>query len=186
MLSIEPGLLIWTIITFAILLIVLRKIAWKPLLSALEQRESTIRNSLDEAQRVRQESEQLLAENRRILANANRESARILEQGREEAERLRREQEEAEAAAERKRLGAERAEAEAETKREQAAAAKAQADADAMATRAQELLRQLELIALHAVVREYEPPARPLLRGMAPIARHRLRKGRLQRRPGRA
>jgi F-type H+-transporting ATPase subunit b len=89
MLSIEPGLLIWTIITFVILLIVLRKIAWTPLLSALEQRESTIRNSLDEAQRVRQESEQLLAENRRILANANRESARILEQGREEAERLR-------------------------------------------------------------------------------------------------
>ena len=89
MLSIEPGLLIWTIITFVILLIVLRKVAWTPLLSALEQRESTIRNSLDEAQRVRQESEQLLAENRRILANANRESARILEQGREEAERLR-------------------------------------------------------------------------------------------------
>jgi F-type H+-transporting ATPase subunit b len=89
MLSIEPGLLIWTIITFVILLIVLRKVAWTPLLSALEQRESTIRNSLDEAQRVRQESEQLLAENRRILANANRESARILEQGREEAERHR-------------------------------------------------------------------------------------------------
>jgi F-type H+-transporting ATPase subunit b len=88
MLSIEPGLLIWTIITFVTLLIVLRRVAWKPLLTALEQRESTIRNSLDEAQRARQESEQLLAENRRILANANRESARILEQGREEAERL--------------------------------------------------------------------------------------------------
>jgi F-type H+-transporting ATPase subunit b len=89
MLSIEPGLLIWTIITFVILLIVLRKVAWRPLLAALEQRESTIRNSIDEAQRARQESEQLLAENRRILANANRESAHILEQGREEAERLR-------------------------------------------------------------------------------------------------
>jgi F-type H+-transporting ATPase subunit b len=89
MLSIEPGLLIWTIITFVILLIVLQKVAWKPLLAALEQRESTIRNALDEAQRARQESEQLLAENRRILANANREVTRILEQGREEAERLR-------------------------------------------------------------------------------------------------
>jgi F-type H+-transporting ATPase subunit b len=89
MLSIEPGLLIWTIITFVILLIVLRKVAWRPLLAALEQRENTIRNALDEAQRTRQESEQLLAENRRILANANREATRILEQGREEAERLR-------------------------------------------------------------------------------------------------
>jgi F-type H+-transporting ATPase subunit b len=89
MLRIEPGLLIWTIITFVLLLIVLRKVAWKPLLAALEQRENTIRNSLDEAQRARQEAEQLLAQQREILAEANRESARIIEQSREEAERLR-------------------------------------------------------------------------------------------------
>jgi F-type H+-transporting ATPase subunit b len=89
MLNIEPGLLIWTIITFFVLLAVLRKVAWGPLLTALEQRESSIRNSLDEAQRARQEAEQLLVENRRILADANREAARILEQGREEAERFR-------------------------------------------------------------------------------------------------
>jgi F-type H+-transporting ATPase subunit b len=89
MLSIEPGLLIWTIITFVCLLAVLRLVAWKPLLSALEDRETTIRNSLDEAQQAREEAERLLGENRRILAEANRESARILEQGREEAERLR-------------------------------------------------------------------------------------------------
>lgn len=89
MLSIEPGLLIWTIITFLLLLVVLRKVAWKPLLAALEQREDTIRNSLEEAQRARREAEQLLAENQRILTDATRESGRILEQGRAEAERLR-------------------------------------------------------------------------------------------------
>ena len=89
MLDIEPGLLIWTIITFICLLIVLRLVAWKPLLSALEERESTIRNSLDEAQQAREEAKRLLAENQRILAEANRESAHLLEQGREEAERLR-------------------------------------------------------------------------------------------------
>jgi F-type H+-transporting ATPase subunit b len=89
MLSIEPGLLIWTIVTFIVLLVVLRKVAWTPLLAALEDREASIRDSLAEAQRARQEAEQLLAENRRILAEANRESARILEQGREEAGRLR-------------------------------------------------------------------------------------------------
>lgn len=89
MLSIEPGLLIWTIITFLALVAVLRKVAWKPLLAALEQRETTIRDSLDEAQRARDEAQQLLAENQRILAEANRETARILEQGREEAERMR-------------------------------------------------------------------------------------------------
>ena len=89
MLSIEPGLLIWTIITFILLLVVLRVVAWKPLLATLEEREHTIRSSLDEAQQARQEAERLLAENRRILAEANRESTCILEQGREEAERLR-------------------------------------------------------------------------------------------------
>lgn len=89
MLNIEPGLLIWTIITFLCLLAVLRKVAWNPLLAALEQRESSIRESLEAAQKAREEAQNLLEENQRVLADANRESARILEQGREEAERLR-------------------------------------------------------------------------------------------------
>ncbi|MCZ6873112.1 MAG: F0F1 ATP synthase subunit B [bacterium] len=89
MLEIEPGLLIWTIITFFLLLVVLRVVAWKPLLSALEEREATIRNALNEAQQGREEAARLLAENQRIVNEANRESLRILEQGREEAERMR-------------------------------------------------------------------------------------------------
>jgi len=89
LLNIEPGLIIWTVITFIILLVVLRKVAWGPILTALEQREHTIRNSLEETQRVRQEAEQLLAQHQQMLAEANREVTRLLEQGREEAERLR-------------------------------------------------------------------------------------------------
>jgi F-type H+-transporting ATPase subunit b len=89
LLNIEPGLIIWTVITFIILLVVLRKVAWGPVLAALEQREHTIRNSLEEAQRARQEGEQLLAQHQQMLADANRDVARLLEQGREEAERLR-------------------------------------------------------------------------------------------------
>jgi F-type H+-transporting ATPase subunit b len=88
MLSIEPGLLIWTIITFVVLLAVLRRVAWGPILSALEQREHTIRSSLDEAQRARQEVQQLMTQHQQRLADANRESARVLEQAREEAQRL--------------------------------------------------------------------------------------------------
>jgi F-type H+-transporting ATPase subunit b len=88
MLNIEPGLLIWTIITFILLVFVLRKVAWNPLLSALEQRESAIRESLEESQRARPEAQALLEQNQRQLAEANRESARIIEQGREEAERV--------------------------------------------------------------------------------------------------
>jgi len=89
LLNIEPGLLIWTVITFIVLLIVLRIVAWGPVLAALEQREDTIRTSLDEAQKARQESAQLLAQHQQLLAEANRETARLLDQGREEAERLR-------------------------------------------------------------------------------------------------
>jgi F-type H+-transporting ATPase subunit b len=88
MLNIEPGLLIWTIITFILLLFLLRKVAWNPLLSALEQRERSIRESLEESQRARQEAQALLEQNQRQLGEANRESARIIEQGREEAERV--------------------------------------------------------------------------------------------------
>jgi F-type H+-transporting ATPase subunit b len=88
MLNIEPGLLIWTVITFILLLFVLRKVAWNPLLSALEQRESFIREALEESQRARQEAQALLEQNQRQLAEANRESARIIEQGRDEAERV--------------------------------------------------------------------------------------------------
>jgi F-type H+-transporting ATPase subunit b len=89
MLKIEPGLLIWTIITFIFLLVILRKVAWGPILAALEQREGTIRSSLQEAQRARQEAEQLLARNQQLLTDANQEVGRLLEQGRTEAERLR-------------------------------------------------------------------------------------------------
>jgi F-type H+-transporting ATPase subunit b len=88
MLSIEPGLLIWTIITFVVLLFVLRKVAWGPILAALAQREDNIRSSLEEAQRARQEVQQLMIQHQQLLAEANRESARVLEQAREEAQRL--------------------------------------------------------------------------------------------------
>jgi len=89
LLNIEPGLIIWTVITFIILLVVLRKVAWGPILTTLEQREHTIRNALEEAQRARQEAEQLLGQHQQMLADANREVIRLFEQGREEAQRLR-------------------------------------------------------------------------------------------------
>jgi F-type H+-transporting ATPase subunit b len=89
MLTIEPGLLIWTIITFIVLFLVLRAIAWRPILAALEQRETTIRTSLDEAQQARQEAQQLLVQHQQMIAEMQRESGRILDQAREEGQRLR-------------------------------------------------------------------------------------------------
>ncbi len=51
--QLDPGLFVWTIITFLILLTLLSKFAWKPLLNALEKREDEITNSLENAEKAR-------------------------------------------------------------------------------------------------------------------------------------
>ncbi|MFQ5878282.1 MAG: F0F1 ATP synthase subunit B [Acidobacteriota bacterium] len=85
----DPGTIIWTIITFTILVLLLGRFAWKPLMQVLEERERTVRDSLEQARRARDESEETLRRNREILANARRETAAIIEQGKREAEALR-------------------------------------------------------------------------------------------------
>ena len=85
----DPGLYIWTIATFLILLWLLAKFAWRPLLAALERRQETIRKSLDDAQQARQELERLNVESRKILAEARVQSDTILSQTRSDAARLR-------------------------------------------------------------------------------------------------
>jgi F-type H+-transporting ATPase subunit b len=85
----DPGLYIWTIATFLILLWLLAKFAWRPLLAALEQRQETIRKSLDDAQQAKQDLERLNAESRKILAEARVQAEQILSLTRTDASRLR-------------------------------------------------------------------------------------------------
>ena len=85
----DPGLYIWTIATFLILLWLLAKFAWRPLLAALEQRQDTIRKSLDDAQQAKQELERLNVESRRILTEARVQAEQIVSQTRTDASRLR-------------------------------------------------------------------------------------------------
>ena len=85
----DPGLYIWTIATFLILLWLLAKFAWRPLLAALEQRQDTIRKSLDDAQQAKQELERLNAESRKILNEARVQAEQILSLTRTDASRLR-------------------------------------------------------------------------------------------------
>ena len=66
----DPGLYIWTIATFLVLVALLAKFAWRPLLEALDRRQESIRKSLDDAQKARQELERLGVESQRILAAA--------------------------------------------------------------------------------------------------------------------
>ena len=85
----DPGTVLWTVITFIVLAGLLAKFAWKPLLSTLQERERTIRESLEQAQKARAEGEETLRRNQEILAQARRETAAILDQGKREAESLR-------------------------------------------------------------------------------------------------
>jgi F-type H+-transporting ATPase subunit b len=87
----DPGLFIWTIVTFVVLLALLAKFAWKPLLEALESRQERIRKSLEDADRARQELERLHQESAKIIQQARIEADAIVTQTRSDAERLREE-----------------------------------------------------------------------------------------------
>jgi F-type H+-transporting ATPase subunit b len=87
----DPGLFIWTIVTFLVLLGLLAKFAWRPLLQALDTRQNAIRKSLDDAQQAKQELERLNAESAQIMARARVEADGIITQSRADGERLREE-----------------------------------------------------------------------------------------------
>jgi F-type H+-transporting ATPase subunit b len=88
MFEINPGLIVWTIITFVAALVILRVAAWKPILEVLSRREEKIRGQLDQAERAQEEAQRLLEENRKQLAEAGEQSQRIIREGRQAAERL--------------------------------------------------------------------------------------------------
>jgi len=87
----DPGLFIWTILTFLVLLAILAKFAWGPLLRALESRQESIRKSLDDARQAKVELERLHAESTEIIRQARLEADAIIVRSRGDAERLREE-----------------------------------------------------------------------------------------------
>ena len=91
LLSVEPGLIIWTILIFVLLVLILKKYAWKPLLDALSERERGIKDSIEKAEYLKQEAEKILEENKRMLAKADEESRKILNESKELASKMRNE-----------------------------------------------------------------------------------------------
>src|SRR5262249_15855500 len=85
----DPGLFIWTILTFLVLMALLAKFAWRPLLKALESRQEAIRKSLDDADRAKQELARLQQESAKIIEQARIHAESILTRTRSDAERLR-------------------------------------------------------------------------------------------------
>ena len=87
--QIDPGLFIWTIVTFLVLLGLLAKFAWGPLLKALDERQEMIRKSLDDADQAKQELERLHQESAQIIAEARAEAQSIVAKSRTAAETVR-------------------------------------------------------------------------------------------------
>ena len=85
----DPGLFIWTIITFLILLGLLAKFAWGPLLKALDERHATIRESVDDADKAQQELAQLQEKSAQLIAEARAEGQSIVAKSRAAAEVVR-------------------------------------------------------------------------------------------------
>ena len=82
------GLIFWQTVVFLILLFLLSKLAWKPILSSLKEREETIRTSLDMAEKAKQEMAALKADNEILLKEAREEGDKILRDARDAANRL--------------------------------------------------------------------------------------------------
>ncbi len=91
MLELNPGLIAWTIITFLLLVTVLRAFAWKPILGALKTREEGIRTTLERAEEARNEAARLLEEHRRQLQQAEQEGHRIMSESRALGDKLKEE-----------------------------------------------------------------------------------------------
>lgn len=88
--SVDLGTAFWTLLTFATLLAILARFAWKPLLAALDAREKGIQDNIDEAGRQREEAEKLLARHRERLAEEHLRAQAMLAESRTAAEALRR------------------------------------------------------------------------------------------------
>lgn len=84
----ELGLIFWTALAFIIVFVVLRKYAWGPILSSLDQREKNIAGSLETAERVKREMAQLKSENEELMAKAREERAAMLKEARETKDRI--------------------------------------------------------------------------------------------------
>lgn len=87
---IEPGigLLFWMTLTFIILLFLLAKFAWKPILNAVNEREVSIQDALNQAQLAKEEMAQLKSDNERIIREARAERDAILKEAREIKEKI--------------------------------------------------------------------------------------------------
>lgn len=84
----EPGMAIWALIIFVILILVLGKFGFKPIANSLKERENSIADSLAQAEKARAEMASLTAKNEELLNQAREERNKIVAEARDAAERI--------------------------------------------------------------------------------------------------
>lgn len=89
--DVRPGLIILTVLTFVIVYFVLSKMAWRPIMGAMAEREKQIEGAIEAAKKERAEAEKLLADQKAAIAEARREAAEAMRKNTADMERFREE-----------------------------------------------------------------------------------------------
>lgn len=84
----DLGLVFWTVIIFLVVLFILRKYAWNPILNSLDERETSIAEALQQAEKAKEEMAKLTADNEKLLNEAKEERAKILKEAKEVGEKM--------------------------------------------------------------------------------------------------
>ena len=88
LLKVEPGVFLWTLLSFGILLLILWKAAWRPIVSSLDERAGRIRRDMETAEASRKEAETLFLKHKETIENARDEAMKIISEGRADAARI--------------------------------------------------------------------------------------------------
>ncbi len=88
LIDITPGMVFWSGLAFIVLLIILSKYAWKPILNAVKERENSIADAIQSADKVKKEMEEMKADNERLIQEAREEKAAMLKEAKEIKERI--------------------------------------------------------------------------------------------------
>lgn len=88
LLSVNPGLMIWTLINFFLFFLLLGKFGFKPMLAALEAREQRINDSIDQAEQANEMAQKSMLESREKLAQAHNEVVELMKEGKVQAESI--------------------------------------------------------------------------------------------------
>ena len=82
------GLIFWTLLAFIIVVFILKKFAWKPIINSLNEREKNIQTSISTAENIRKEMAEMKSENEALLAKAREERATMLREAKETKEKI--------------------------------------------------------------------------------------------------